>query len=78
MNNDNANSGQSTLNDNHNIHDEDVMNTNLSSPDIANVKTARLADHSAENKLPAPDKVSQYVSATRWTLRVVRRATSGQ
>ena len=64
MNNDNANSGQSTHNDNHNIHDEDVMNTNLSSPDIANVKTARLADHSAENKLPAPDKVSQYVSAT--------------
>ena len=56
MNNDNTNNGRTT-------HNDPTFDQEISSTNIANIESAKLADHSAENKLPAPDKFSQRVSA---------------
>lgn len=63
MNNDNINNGQTKHNADHTIHNENGLNTQSSQTNRANAEAARLADHSSENKLPAPDKTSQHASA---------------
>lgn len=62
--NNNTNSGQTPHNDNQNNYNKDGLDTQLSPLDTANTKTAKLVDHSSENKLPTPDKVSQNLSAS--------------
>lgn len=64
MNNDNSYSGQTPHNDNQNNYNKDGLDAHLSPTDSANTKTAKLVDHSSENKLPTPDKASQHVSAS--------------
>lgn len=62
--NNNTNSGQTPHNDNQNNYNKDGLDTQLSPMDSVNTKTAKLVDHSSENKLPTPDKASQNLSSS--------------
>lgn len=62
--NNNTNSGQTPHNDNQNNYNKDGLDTQLSPLDSVKTKTAKLVDHSSENKLPTPDKASQQISAS--------------
>lgn len=62
--NNNTNSGQTPHNDNQNNYNKDGLDTQLSPMDSVNTKTAKLVDHSSENKLPTPDKASQHLRAS--------------
>lgn len=64
MNNDKNYSGQTPHNDNQNNYNKDGLDTQLSPMDSVKTKTAKLVDHSSENKLPTPDKASQHLRAS--------------